>query len=341
LPETLAVHRRALGYGLTKGTALWWFTLAGDVTFHDDAIIEDIARLQQAGQASLAVDKSHVRDIAVLADEQSYLYMRMGAKPLMQPLMREMHDQLATMGAPFDMYLLSDIADARMPDYKLYVFLNPFYLTDSMREAIKAKVRRNNAVAVWFYAPGFVAEDGTLNARGVGDLTGIAVRHAEEERALHLAITNFDHPITAELDRSDALGRTEPLGPVFWADDPQAQVLGRLDPDGKAGMALREFGTWRSVYCASPIMSTGVLRGLARYAGAHVYSTSDDPFYANHNYAMIHTATGGLKQIDLPEPRDVSDAVSGEGLARNAATIRIEISEHTTRIFRLAPPSKP
>jgi len=113
LPETLAVHERALGYGLTKGTALWWFTLAGDHTFHDEAIMEDIARLQQAAEASLAVDKSHVRDIAVLADEQSFLYMRMGAKALMQPLARDMHRQLATMGVPFDMYLLSDVADPR------------------------------------------------------------------------------------------------------------------------------------------------------------------------------------------------------------------------------------
>jgi len=228
-----------------------------------------------------------------------------------------------------------------MPDYKLYISLNPFYLTDAMRAAIKAKVRRNNAVAAWFYAPGFVGEDGTLSVHGIRDLTGIAVQHAEEERSLHLEVTHFDHPITAEVAPSDVLSRTEPLGPVFWADDPQAVVLGRLTPGGKAGMAVREFGTWRSVYCASPTMSTALLRGLARYAGAHVYSRSDDPFYANHSYAMIHTATGGLKQITLPEPRDVYDALSGESVARATATIRLEIPEQTTRIFRLCPPERP
>jgi hypothetical protein len=341
LPETLAMHERALGYGLTKGTALWWFTLVGDHTFHEDAIMEDIARIQRASQASVAVDKSHVRDIAVLADEQSFLYMRMGAKPLMQPLTRDMHYQLATMGAPFDMYLLSDVANASMPDYKLYVFLNPFHLTDAMRSAIKAKVRRNNAVAVWFYAPGFVSEDGKLNPAAIGDLTGIAVRHAEEERGLHTAITNFDHSITAEVDRSNVLGRTEPLGPIFWVDDPQAVTLGRLAPDGKVGMAVREFSQWRSVYCASPVVSTSLLRGLARYAGVHIYSTTDDPFFANNNYAMIHTATAGMKEIRLPHPCDVSDALTGESLGRATATIRLDISEKTTRIFRLSPSTHP
>jgi len=341
LPETLAVHQRAAGYGLTKGTALWWFTLTGDQTFHDEAIMEDIARIQHASQASLAVDKSHVRQIAVLADEQSFLYMRMGVGALMQPLMREMHDHLATMGAPFDMYLLSDIANASLPDYKLYVVLNPFYLTDATRAAIKAKVRRNNAVAAWFYAPGFVAQDGTLNAQGIGDLTGIAVRESLEERPLHLAITDFDHPITAKLRRSNLLPQTGPVGPVFWVDDPQARTLGRLVPDGKTGLAVREFDTWRSVYSAVPTMSTSLLRGLARYAGAHVYSTSDDVFYANHHYAMIHTATAGAKQIDLPQARDVFDALSGDVIARNTAVIRLEMPEQTTRIFRLTSPTNP
>ena len=341
VPETLAVHERALGYGLTKGTALWWFTLTGDHTFHDNAIMEDIARIQQASKASVAVDKSHVREIAVLADDQSFLYMRMGAKPLMRPLTRDMHDQLATMGAPFDMYLLSDVANASMPDYKLYVFINPFYLTDAMRAAIKAKVRRNNAVAVWFYAPGFVSQDGRLNTDGIGDLTGIAVRHAEEERGLHIAITNFDHPITQEMERSNVLGRTEPFGPIFWVDDSQAVPLGRLSPEGKVGMAVREFGQWRSVYCASPIMSTSLLRGLARYAGVHVYSTTDDTFFANNNYAMIHTATAGMKEIRLPRPSDVSDALTGESLGQATATIRLDIPEKTTRIFRLSPPAHP
>ncbi|MEN6408036.1 MAG: LamG-like jellyroll fold domain-containing protein [Thermoguttaceae bacterium] len=340
VPETLAVHQRALGYGLTKGTALWWFTLMGDHTFHDDAIMEDIARNQRASVASLAVDKSHVREIAVLVDEPSFLYMRMGLQPLMEPLTRDMHSQLATMGAPFDMYVLSDIADARMPDYKLYVFLNPFYLTDSQRAAIKAKVRRNGAVAVWFYAPGFIAEDGRLDVRGVRDLTGIAVRTADEERKLHLAVTNFDHPITAEIDRSDTLGQTEPVGPVFWVDDPQATVLGRLSPDGDVGMAVRDFGDWRSVYCASPIVNTKLLRGLARYAGAHVYSTTDDTFFANNNYAMIHTASTGPKEIRLPQPRDVYDALTGELLGRDMTSIRLEIPEQTTRIFRLVPPDR-
>lgn len=338
LAETLSVHQRALGYSLTKGTALWWFTLCGDNTFHDEAIMADIARLQRAALANLGVSKTHVHEVAVLADEQTFLSLRMGVRELMQPLTQALHYKLATMGAPFDMYLLSDIACPRMPDYKLYVMLNPFYLTDAMRQAIKDKLRRNGAAAAWFYAPGYVREDGRLDAGGIGDLTGMRVRESADPRPLRLAITHFDHPITAEIERSDALGRTEPVGPVFWVDDPRAVVLGRLAPDGKPGLAVRDFGTWRSVYSSAPLVTTGLLRGLLRYAGAHVYSTSDDTFYANRHFAMIHAATAGRKEIALPRACDVSDVLTGQSLGRNTRAIRLEMPEQSTRILRLADP---
>lgn len=338
LPETLAVIDRGFGYMLTKGTALWWFTLVGDHTFHQQEIMDRIARLQRAGEELMPQPKDHVRDVAVLADEETFFHLRMGSNALTRPLSRQLHKKLATMGAPFDLYLLSDVAHADMPDYKLYLFLNPYYLSDELRAAIKAKVRRNGAVAVWFYAPGFARPDGTRSDDHVTDLTGIRVRHADEERRLRPVLTNFAHPITAELDRSDVFERSEPIGPAFWADDPEATVLARLESDGQPAIAVRDFGSWRSVYCASPAMTTGLLRGLVRYSGGHMYSTSDDVFYANRRFAMLHTVTRGPKEILLPEPCHVYNVLDGSEVARNAKVIRAELPAATTRIYRLEKP---
>ena len=146
LNETLETLRRAFGYMLTKGTALWWFTLAGDDTFHQDEIMNDIARMKDRGDASMPCDKEPLREVAVLVDEESFYHMRAGASQLTRPLIVNMHQlALPTMGAPFDTYLLSDIANEKMPDYKLYLFLNSFAVSDTVREAIKKKVRRNGA----------------------------------------------------------------------------------------------------------------------------------------------------------------------------------------------------
>lgn len=340
LPETLAVFERGFGYMLTKGTALWWFTLTGDHTWHQEEMMEDIARMQKIGEAGMADSKEHVRDAAVLVDEETFFHMRMGTGELTSPLLLEMHNKLAVMGAPFDLYLMSDIADERMPDYKLYLFLNPFYVSDAMREAVKKKTRRNGAVSVWFYAPGFIKEDGTFSEEAMRDLTGIHLRHRLEERPLDLTVTDFAHPTLSEVDRSDVFDRTQKLGPIFYADDPDAAVLGRMLPNGEAGMVVRDFGTWRSVYCATPAVPTAVLRGLVRYAGGHVYSTSDDVLYANRNYLMLHTVTGGKKHIALPDARDVYDALQGQLVGRALSSIDTELPDGVTRIYRLVRPER-
>ena len=336
--ETISVFQRGFAYMLTKGTALWWFTLAGDHTFHEHELMETIAQMPPIGRASMDDRKPPIRDVAVLIDEETFFHMRMGVDALTGPLVRDMYLKLAVMGAPFDVYLLSDVADPRMPDYKLYLFLNPFYLDNETRQAIRRKVRRDGAVSVWFYAPGFLGPDGSFREEAIGDLTGIRVRHQAEERPLDLAVTNFDHAITAEVCQSDCFESTAPLGPVFWADDPEALMLGRLSPGGPAGLVVREFDSWRSVYCAAPGVPTAILRGLVRYAGGHVYSTSDDPFSANERYLMIHTSTGGMKRIALPGPREVTDVLEGDIVGRDARSIDVELPAGVTRIYRLQSP---
>ncbi len=342
LDETLETLRRGFGYMLTKGTALWWFTLAGDDTFHQNEIMNDIARMKGCGDASMTYDKGPFHEVAVLVDEESFYHMRAGVSELTRPLIYDMHQlSLPTVGAPFDTYLLSDIAKEKMPDYKLYIFLNPFAVNDAVREAIKRKVRRNGAVSVFFYAPGFIQEDGTFSEEAMHDLTGIRVRHEAEQRELRLEISDVAHPITSEAKQSGDSVKTKKLGPVFFADDPEATVLGRLEHNGAAALVVRDFGQWRSVYCASPAIPNAILRGILRYAGVHIYSTTDDTFSANKNYLMLHTATAGRKQIQLPSPRDVYEVLGDRLLGRNLGSIDVELPVGVTRIYRLAVPDGP
>ena len=40
-------------------------------------------------------------------------------------------------GAPHDFYLLDDLLEGSLPDYKLYIFLNPFHLNTRRRAALE------------------------------------------------------------------------------------------------------------------------------------------------------------------------------------------------------------
>ena len=328
--ETAAVLERACGHALTQGTGLWWFLLAGNATFHDASTMDTIARTRRAAETALAADCRPIGEVAVFADEPSMLYSNTNA-PFRRALLRTVRDELASMGAPYDFYLLSDIAHSELPDYKLYIFLNAFQVDEPIRRAIDAKVKRDGKTAVWVYAPGYVG-DADFTQAGMQSLTGITLRaHAETFKGeLHLAEPR--NPITARMPSEQNWSWS--VGPVFSVDDPGASVLGRTGPYGS--LAVKECGGWRSVYSMLPL-TRELLLGLCREAGVHVYSETFDPFFANAGYAMLHTAIAGEKRIVLPQACDVFDALSEKPLGRGLRAIEETLPAQATRIYRLIP----
>lgn len=336
LDETLGLLDRQFGYALAQMNGLWWFTLAGDETFRDETIMGRVAAISKAGDAAVVNRGRRRYDVAVFADEEVYAWMQMGPGALMYPLVTEMRRMLAHTGVPHDFYLLSDISRGDLPDYRMYVFLNAFRLTDELRTAIMAKTRRNHALSVWFYAPGFIDPDGKFNDRGVSDLTGIGVRHIRQSAPVSLDIARHEHAITADLP-AQINGTRDPIDPIFVADDPDALVLGTLTPVGRPGLALREFDQWRSLYFAAPTMSPGLFRNLARYAGCHVYADGNDVFDANSRYVMLHAVTPGPKRIHLPRPAHVINVVTSEVVGRAVTEIAVDLERvGETVLFELS-----
>lgn len=331
--ETVSVHERACGHAITQGTGLWWFLLAGNATFHDEATMDCIARTRRAAGEALQADRKPVHDVAVFADEPSMLYSTTNL-PFQRALLRGVRDELAVMGAPYDFYLLSDIAHPGLPDYKLYIFLNAFRIEEPMRRAIHEKVRREGKTALWVYAPGYVGAD-DFSEGGMRDLTGITLRAHVESRKGEWELTGAAHPVTARMP-----GREEwtwLVGPVFSVDDPDAMVLGRTG--SRASLAIKEVEGWRSVYSLLP-PTRELLQGLCRAAGVHVYSETFDPFFANAGYAMLHTSTAGRKRIALRGTFDVFDALSGKRLGSAVNMIEEDLPAKVTRIYRFAKPAE-
>ncbi len=329
LAETLAAHQRAVGWSLTKGTGLWWFLLAGNATFHQDAVMDDIAALDGAVKRSLAADRTPVAQVAVFADERSMHSVNNTNRTLHRALLHDTRDELARMGAPSDIYLLDDIADPRLPDYKLYVFLNAFHIDQARRDAISARVRQRGRVAAWVYAPGFITDAGFSEA-AMKELTGITLRHVAKKQQVSLTVTNKDHPLTRAL--VGVPERSVDVGPLFFAEDPDALVLGTVA--GKPGLVVKEFDNWRSVYSSLPLKRE-VLLGLCRYAGVHVYCESFDTCSANKSYIMLHTSTPGHKVLHLPRRSTVSDAVTQKPIAKDTDKVEFDLPAGVTKLLRL------
>jgi hypothetical protein len=132
-----------------------------------------------------------------------------------------------------------------------------------------------------------------------------------------------------------SFGTEGSVGPVFFADDPHAVVLGRLRDGGDPAFTLREHGSWRSVYLAMLNFGAQLLRNLAKDAGVHVWTDSDDVVYVNRSMLCLHTASAGTKRIALPARAVVTDLWTGQRYSQPLKQIERESAAYRTHAWHL------
>ena len=156
-------------------------------------------------------------------------------------------------------------------------------------------------------------------------------------------MTNFQHPITRGLPQDWFWCTTNPIGPLFHLEDPEATnlgqvvyALGRCKPvfGVKTFNAGDPAASWSSVYMAAPDVPAPVLRGIASFAGVHLYNEDGDVIYATPELLSVHTVSGGPRTFKLPRPAEmVYDLFNERVLVRNAAEFKVELPPASTALY--------
>ncbi len=243
--------------------------------------------------------------------------------------------------------------DGKLPPYKLYVFLNAFHLNNQRRAALKQVLRRDGRTALWLYAPGLLNRD-TQGGEGdpdyseqMTDLTGLKFSKPTGAWSPMMHVTNFAHPITQGLPQDWFWGSTNPIGPMFHLEDPEATVLGQIVyvlGRNKPGFGIKTFNgddpraAYTSVYMASPDIPAAVLRGVARNAGVHLYNEDGDVLYATPHLLSVHSVSGGLRHFKLPNTAEVVyDLFAEKVLARNVDAFDVMLPPASTALYFTGP----
>jgi hypothetical protein len=352
--ETDAVLKRDLAFHIIKNGGAWLADMGGRPNnvwndgdspwFGRKEVVDVIRTTLAAMNPQNAPERKSASEIAVFASLNTPRYEDpILAVPLYYNLVQRMYwRELQMIGAPYDVYLTSDLDHPELKkDYKLYIFLNPFYLSKTERAAIE-KLKHGRKTLLWFYAPGYIDDAEGLSLRRMSELTGMTMKIKPDKEIPQLKINKSRHPLdgrsyTAPTYSDNSWSRMHPgeITPVFYVDDPNADKLGFYS-DGKAAMAVRDFGSWRSVYTAVPFLDTRALREIAREAGVNIY-TEEDIFMTADNRFMMFT-NGYQKEriltVRLPHPANVSDAVTGELLCRGSRTFKLKLAAPQTRLLR-------
>ena len=179
--------------------------------------------------------------------------------------------------------------------YRAVVLLNVFSPSPEERRQLLEKLRRPGTTAIWNYAPGLVTEHG-YDEGAMSELCGITLRARREK--LPMAATLADG---AKL--TPRWGKTEWCeSPRCYADDPQAETLGRYDRDPEPAIALKrlEDGS-TAVFCGMPGITEHFWRALWRKLGIPTLSEPGTIVMAgNPRHLLVHTGKAGTFKLRLP-----------------------------------------
>ena len=327
LEESQTFLYREFGNMVTRGIGLWYMDL-NDCFFRDDALIATLGRMKKWADVSMEHPRDGKTQVALISAPESEFYLGYRRSPnneISDALYQLQMAELYRTGAPFDWYLIDDLDAIKDRDYKVYVFMDCFYLTEQQRKTIES-LRADNRTLIWFYAPGYASPE-NLSKERTEELTGFRLQ--ENEQGLLRGVTPSGD--TFGLDKTQ-----KTLFTVVPEEGVSRLASGVADLQDKTVLARRDCDNWTSVFSAVPGVRADLLRELFADAGVHVYSDCGDVISTNNSWLMIHTRSGGAKEIHLPKRcKRVTEIIKEEVVAEDVTSFTIELPPHVTAIFLL------
>lgn len=334
LYDSISVIKRDFILALTKHTGLWWFDLHGG-WFRNDAISE-VMGIEKKLMDKAAQGNEIKNQIAVFVDDKMLNYLNFSSETLLRSFISgEQKSNLGMIGAPYDCYLLSDLSKFKISDYKLFIFLDTFKVDKDIKKIIKEKVAVSGNVLLWFYAPGFISENG-LSLDDMNDLTSVKMAAYRKTQKASLKTADSKNPLLKDYENRIFSVNCQ-LNPCFYSIDNSAEVLGRFD-DGLPGFVYKKLDSGAvSIFCSIPGIPPPVLRNIAESAGVHLYVNTNDAVYATSDFFGIHSASAGRKEIKLMGKKNIYDPFTRQTVGTDTDVISIDMQKNETGIFELQP----
>lgn len=339
LDDSVAVIQRDFCWSLCHNAGIWWWDMdrqyIGASWFSAPEIRENLKNFQRIESEALNKDRSSISEIAVIFSLKSYLYMTTRWDSLGRDIIGTQVDDFGKIGAPFDLYLLDDIS--KVKPYKLYIFWNAFALTREQREIIRKKLERENATALWLYAPGFISSDEYSDGiEQMQSLTGISFSQSPDPEFAKTQITNPRCRITKKYYKK-VIGSENTLEPYFHVNEQKDLiVLGRSPVSGKPNFVVKQFKNWNSIYIEAYPVPAAILAAISKSSGVHLYTEPGEVVMANNSYLAIHFTSKGKKKVTLPYSAGVYNEFSQKLISPKCKEFTVENkNKNSTMLFSI------
>ena len=347
--DSLQCLRRNYGNVVGHNQSMLWFDLTAGGNMNAESIWKNNKILIDTYKDSIENQQPTVPQVALIYNDDYYQYLKADCLALTKFNGFIQRGIFQSLGAQVGYYFIQDLP--KIPSsVKLYVFVNTVNI-DAKKKALIDGIKKENKTLLWLYAPGYSTEK-DLSLANMREITGFNFGKQDSPITPFITVASNSNPICQGIAGKSfgSISGVTPnaIAPTFYGKGSDGSItLGNYDQGNRQpALLLKEFPTWRSIFCGAPILSVPVLRSICRYAGAPLLVDPDnmlteDAVTYNGRYLYVYARThAGERTFRVPEGAvTVVDVLTGKQLGSNVTSWKADFKQNEQKIFKVVPAS--
>ncbi len=314
--QTIDVMRRDFMLCCARRLALWWFDMF-EGWFYSDGMMNEVARFVEI-QKKLSQSPTYSNaEVCVIAEGlPSLSYVNKNAHYNTTVFDRQ-REGLGRMGAPYDIYSVCDLDKLDYDAYKLFIFLDEIYMSESTKEIIESKIKTAGKTILWYCASGAIT-DGGISEENASKTVGMKIKHVDSM------------PQKATAYGCD-YGRVKDIEGFVVVDDESTSLA--TDTAGNTVLALKESDGVKNIFTSFGDLPGKVLTEILKIAGVHVY-TPNCPTYVNNSIIGLYMNKGEDETISVKQDGKYVDLFTGNVYESDNCTLNIPSGEYRSVLLQ-------
>jgi hypothetical protein len=320
IEKSLELLKAVFSRVICTGSTNWWFDLWGG-WYDNKEILSLFSKMQNLGDESIHLPRNSVSQVCLIVGEKSLLYYATDSRKT--TWIRQQMAHIGKIGAPYDIYLLDDLNDLDVSKYRMFIFLNTFFLSDEQREIITLKCRYGKRVLLWLYAPGMINDN--ISISNVSSFVNMDISAGEKRSESEIDVKLSDNMLTYKgIEVSPFLHIKNGADTVYGMTKDNYIVLGEK----------KEKDYFNVLACVPP-MPWQAIQYFAMKSGVHIYSNGGEVVYANKSYLSISAYKPGERIIQLPEKLRLKELLGSGAEYANGREYKIDFAAENCKFFRV------
>lgn len=287
--ESIGHINREFGMFTTLGIAHYWMDHPRG-SLYEPALMAAIGEQLKVYESLPPVQDFTPAEVSVVGDVKSIYGSVDGLDGIFPPAVSGVFKRLNYLGVPFRSLVIGDLLEKDLvPPSKFYIMLPALVLSKEEREKLLKRFDREKAMVLWLYSAGSSYPDRGPKGEYCGDFLGLKCT---------MDTGKVEERLTTPQGEYASLFSG---APHFYPESGYDEVLGR-NPAGRPVLVMKKSGGAKQIFSTLPDLPKKVIGDLLSSAGVFRYTNSlSDPLWIGNDLIFLHAATGGEKQIHLPE----------------------------------------